>query len=94
MIKVVAKVLVKEGMADAFVEATKELVAASRKDEGNVFYTLNISTDNPGQFAFMECWENKEVLDRHMQTPHFKAAGAAMAEMTEGEMSIELFTEI
>ena len=37
MIKVVAKVLIKEGMVDAFVASAKTLVAASQKDEGNIF---------------------------------------------------------
>ncbi len=94
MIKVVAKVTVKEGMTDAFLAAAKPLVTASQKDDGNIFYTLNVSVDNPRVFAIMECWENKEVLEKHMQTEHFKTATGSIGEAAEGEMSIELFTEV
>ena len=94
MIKVVAKVLIKEGMVDAFVASAKVLVAASQKDEGNISYTLNVSVENQRQFAIIECWESQAALDAHMQAEHFKTAMAGMAEVAETEMSIELFTEV
>ena len=94
MIKIVAKVLIKEGMVDAFVASAKTLVEASQKDEGNIFYTLNVSVENPRQFAILECWDNQAALDAHMQADHFKAAMAGMAEVAETEMTIELFTEV
>lgn len=94
MIKVVAKVMIKEGMVDEFVEAAKTLVAASQKEEGNIYYTLNVSVDNPRAFAILECWESMEILGTHMKTEHFQAASAVMGKVAEGEMAIELFTEV
>lgn len=94
MIKVVAKVLVKEGKVEEFKAVAKKLVEASVADEGNIYYTLNVSVQNPREFAILECWENQDVLDLHMKTPHFLAAMGPLGELAEKEMTIELFAEV
>ncbi len=94
MLKVVAKVLVKEEMKDAFVAAGKELVAASKQDAGNIGYTLNVSVDNPLQFAIIENWADQASLDAHMKQPHFLKAMAGMKDLADDDMSIELFCEV
>lgn len=94
MIKIVAKVLIKEEMVEAFQAVTKPLLAASVKDKGNVYYTLNASVENPRLFAFLECWETQADLDVHMKTEHFTTAMAGMEDMTEEPMSLEVFVEV
>ena len=94
MIRVVAKVLIKADKADAFAAAGKDLVAASKKDAGNIGYTLNVSANNPLQFAFIENWQDQAALDAHMKQPHFLAFGGVIKECAAGEMSIELFREV
>ena len=94
MIRVVAKVLIKEDKKDAFLAAGKELVAVSRNDAGNIGYTLNVSVDNSLQFAIIESWESKEALDAHMQQPHFVKGTEEIGKCAEGEMGIELFERV
>ena len=94
MIRVVAKVLIKQDKVDAFVSAGKALVAASQQDAGNIGYTLNVSVENPLQYAIIENWQDQESLDAHMKQPHFLEGTAAIGECADGEMSIELFHEV
>jgi len=94
MVRVVAKVLIKADKVDDFVKAGKALVAASKQDEGNIGYTLNVSVDNPLQFAIIENWQDKASLDAHMKQPHFLEGTAAIGECADGGMSIELFNEV
>lgn len=94
MIRVVAKVLIKEDKVDTFITAAKALVDASRKDAGNIGYTLNVSVDNPRLFAIIENWQDQESLDAHMKQPHFLESMGATKECAETDMTIELFNEV
>ena len=47
MIKIVAKMLVKEGMVEEFKKTAEELVKKSQAEEGCIFYSLNVSVKNP-----------------------------------------------
>ena len=47
MIKIVAKKLVKEDRVEDFKKIVRELVEKSLAEEGNVFYSINVSTKNP-----------------------------------------------
>lgn len=94
MIRVVAKVEIKKDKVDEFVEAGKALVAASKKDAGNIGYTLNVSVENPLQFAIIENWESKDALDAHMKQPHFLKGTEEIGKCAVGEMTIELFQDV
>ena len=94
MIRVVAKMLLKEDKIDAFIEGAKEFVPASRNDNGNIGYTLNVSIENPCQFAIIENWEDKESLDAHMTQPHFLKSMELTKECAAGEPVIELFRDV
>ena len=94
MIKVVAKMLIKEDKIDAFVEACKECAVLSKQDEGNIGYTFNVSVDNPCLFAMIENWKDQASLDAHMKQPHFLKSMAVTKECAAGEPTIELFREL
>lgn len=94
MLKVVAKMRVKEDKIETVIETCRKLVAATRQEEGNIGYTFNVSVDDPCLFAMIENWKDKESLDAHMKQPHFIEAMAVVSECTEGDTTIELFTEV
>lgn len=94
MIKVVAKHVVREECIEAFLEAGKEVVAASVNDAGNIYYTMNKSLDDPKVFTILEAWESMPLLQAHMETEHFKRLVPVMGEMLEGEGSIEVYEEL
>ncbi len=73
---------------------SKELVEKSRAEAGNVFYSLNMSTTNPRQLAFIECWKDQEAIDIHNATEHFKGILPKLGEMCEEGQPVDLFTEV
>lgn len=93
MIKIVARNLIKEDKVETFKEMVKELVEKSCAEEGNVFYSINVSTENPRMFAFIECWRDQEAIDTHNATEHFRRIVPAIGELCE-ESSVELFIEL
>jgi quinol monooxygenase YgiN len=93
MIKIVAKKLVKEGKVQEFKQIVGELVEKSLAEEGNVFYSINVSTKNPRMLAFIECWRDQEALDIHNATEHFQRIVPAINELCE-ESSAEFFTDL
>ena len=94
MIKVVAKSLVKEACVEAYTKLAKELVDKSQSDAGMVYYTLNISVENPRLFAMLECWENQEALQAHMASEHFTTMVPQLGPMVEEGYPLELFVEV
>ena len=94
MLIVVAKSLVKEECVEAYCKIAKELVARSQSDTGRVYYTLNVSAENPRLFAMLECWESQEALQAHMASEHFKTMVPQLGPMVEESYPLELYVEI
>ena len=94
MIKVVAKQTVPEGKQEEYLAIAKELFEKTRKEKGNIFYTLNRSVQDPTSLAVIECWEDQEALSAHMASEHFNRILPALGALCEGEGSIEVFEEI
>lgn len=94
MLKVFAKMLVKEGCVEEFKATAKELVAKSQAEEENIFYTLNQSTEDPRVLAFMECWKDKDALARHEKTEHFTTILPKLGELCEESYPAVLMDEV
>ena len=94
MIKVVAKTLIKEECIGEFTAIAKKLVELSQKEEGNISYSLNVSTQNPAAFCFIEIWESPQALAVHSKSAHFLEAMKNMKPMTEAKMTIDMYTEV
>ncbi|MBE6007473.1 MAG: antibiotic biosynthesis monooxygenase [Sarcina sp.] len=94
MIKIVAKKLIKEDQVENFKNIVKELVDKSRAEEGNVFYSINLSTQNPRMFAFIECWKDQDALDKHNATEHFQRIVPLIGPMCEESIPADFFTEL
>jgi quinol monooxygenase YgiN len=65
------------GKRAEFIEAYSRGAAATREEEGCVFYDYGISTVDPDTMMIMECFVSEEAHAAHLQTPHFKAVWAA-----------------
>ena len=94
MIKIVAKMRVQEGKVEEFKATARELVAKSRAEEGNVFYTLNQSTREPNTLAFIECWKDQAAIEFHNATPHFQGILPRLAALCEPGDPADFFTEV
>lgn len=72
MIKVIAKHFIEGDKIKEFLESASELVETSRKENGCVSYELYQDINDPGVATLIEEWENKTVLNEHMNSEPFK----------------------
>jgi quinol monooxygenase YgiN len=71
MVKVVAKNFPKEDKLDQVIELCKELVDATRKEEGCIKYELFQDVNEPTVLTFIEEWFDVDALNKHMESEHF-----------------------
>jgi quinol monooxygenase YgiN len=72
MIRVVAKNFLKPENVKTAEPLFREILAATRKEEGCIEYRLFVNPKEPGTYVFIEEWASQAVLDRHMASEHFK----------------------
>lgn len=94
MIKIVAKNHVKPECVQAFKDTARELIEKSRAEEGNIFYTLNVSMSDPNTLVFIESWKDQSAIEFHNRTEHFTSTLPKLAVMCSGEGEVELFEEV
>ncbi len=86
-VRVFAQLKAKAGKEQAMREVLLTLVKASRSEDGVDFYELFETTDG-GEFLFNEQYASREDFEAHKSSDHFKAAGAAIQPLKEGELII------
>lgn len=61
--------------ANAWINIAAEVeqcVELSRKEKGNVFYTVNKDLDKADRIIFIECWADDAAINEHGNTEHFQ----------------------
>ncbi len=76
MLFITAKVRIKEGLTDEFIEAYQWMKALVAQDPGALLYDLHRSTDDPTEFLFYEQYESEQAFAYHLSTEHFRAFSA------------------
>lgn len=92
MIMVTATITAKPGQRGAIIEKSQDLIESTRLEPGCISYHLYASTEDEDVLMMFEKWENKEVLDAHMQTEHFKAFGHVIEDLVAKELDILIYT--
>jgi quinol monooxygenase YgiN len=87
-IVLIAKSIAKKGSEDTVKKELLSLVAPTRKEKGCILYNFHIETDNKNTFVFYEIWENKEALDKHIQTNSFKNVMNKINDLLEKPMEV------
>lgn len=90
MIIVSAKFTAKPGMKEKIAEVSREAVELTRKEKGNISYTLLSSTEDD-TFMYYEEWEDLDSLKAHLKTEHIAAAREARRDMITGPVSVRVF---
>ena len=67
---VLAKVEPKMGCQDSIIELSQELISETLLEEGNIDYQL-LKSLNDDTLTFVEKWQSKEALKKHVRSPHF-----------------------
>lgn len=88
---IVARVEVKNGREEDFIEAAGPLILGTRAEEGNISYNLYRHADHPSSFIFYEEYRDEQAMADHAASAHFKAFEQAIAGMLAEEMKIEKY---
>ena len=68
---IVVKYQVKPEFVDSFLERTAEFTAATRAEEGNMWFDWSISAENEGEFILVEAFRDDEAASAHVNGAHF-----------------------
>lgn len=92
MIIVKATITAKPGDRDKIISISQGVIGPTCSELGCISYELFASTQDKDVLVMFEQWENREVLETHMQTEHFKAFGAAIKDMIAKELEISVYS--
>jgi quinol monooxygenase YgiN len=92
-IHLIASMIAVPGKESELREVLRGLVGPTRKEPGCHRYEMYESEQKGRYFAY-EIWQNREALDTHMQSAHFKIAAAAFPELLQGALGIDILSEI
>ncbi len=91
MILVSAKFKAKPGMREHIVEISRHAIECTRKEKGNISYTLFKSADDEETLMYYEEWEDIESLRAHLKTQHILDAREARKGMLDGAVEVKVF---
>lgn len=94
MISVIAKVPVQPEKKEEALGAVKDLMKHVAKEEGTLYYTLNIDKNAPDTFVFMERYRDMDAFKHHGGTPHFQEFMNKAAGFASGAPEITVLKEI
>jgi len=87
---ITARVYIKPGSEDLFIEAAKTIIENSNKEEGCLGYMLYQDPYERTNFIFVEKWKNQAAIDYHFATAHFKDFGTRIEGMTAKPAEIKI----
>ncbi|EAF1190422.1 antibiotic biosynthesis monooxygenase [Listeria monocytogenes] len=94
MLHIEAQITVKKEQNEAFLQAAKEVIAASRAEAGNHGYELVQSTENETVFYMLEKWADMAAIQQHNDSEHFKKFQKLAADFVANELEISVLTPL
>lgn len=91
MLKIIAKLTLKEGKVDEFNTAASTVISETRKEAGNISYQLFQDVNNSKVFTFVEEWQDQEAIQLHMKAAHFQAFSAQAKPLLEKDMEVNIY---
>ena len=90
-IVVAARFRVKPERRSLFLELAEAALEPTRREPGNISYSLYEETTVPHSFILFEEWESREDLDLHLKLPHTKRLLDRFPELVDGEANIRIY---
>lgn len=72
MLKVIAQDFIRHEFIGTVRPLYQELIEKTRQEKDCISYNLFIDQKDPGHFVFVEEWPDRQALDAHCQTEHFR----------------------
>lgn len=92
MILIAGTMNVKTESIDAFMEAAKELMRATHKEEGNIAYSFSRDPLDDTLVHIFEKWASEEALGAHMAAEHMAAFIGQLGELGITDTAIKKYT--
>lgn len=80
-IVVVGSFTAREGKEADALAALEALIEPTHAEEGCILYALHQGVDDPRRLAFIERWESKELLQKHLGSQHVQDALGRLDEL-------------
>lgn len=94
MITVVARHQVKAECMEQALEWMRELVAATRREEGCISYEVHQDIKQPTILTMLEEWQSEAALAEHMKTPHFTRLVPLLGPLMESETDVNVYQKL
>jgi quinol monooxygenase YgiN len=75
MLAISGKLIFRPEEHDDIAEGLRGIIKLSRREPGCVEYWFAGDLDQPGTFAFFECWADKDAFDTHVASSNQKEFG-------------------
>ncbi|AVH69388.1 putative quinol monooxygenase [Nostoc sp. 'Lobaria pulmonaria (5183) cyanobiont'] len=77
-IRIVAHIIALPNKVEELKAVLLELIEPTRQEAGAIEYKLLQNQNDPTDFTFVEEWTSDEVLNTHLDSPHFQAVAAKL----------------
>lgn len=91
MKKIVARLVLKEGSTEQFLEYAKVMLEKTPHEEGCIKYQLFQELGNPNNFLFYEEYTNQEAVDLHNSSEYLKNFIEEITVLLAEEVEIDIF---
>jgi quinol monooxygenase YgiN len=71
-LQVIARHTTVDGQRDAVFAVLPKLIAASRKEPGNLAFEVYLNMDDPRSYVLLERYTSRAAFAEHRESPHFK----------------------
>ncbi|MDL9935279.1 putative quinol monooxygenase [Gordonia sp. ABSL1-1] len=78
MIFIVVRFKVADEFVEGWLERTAEFTAATRAEDGNLWFDWFRGVDDPAEFVLVEAFRDAAAGSAHVSAPHFRAGLDAM----------------
>ena len=91
MIIVLAKAILKDKFAKIkVIDFAQDLIKNSKLEDGNIDYNL-FENAGDNSLMFIEQWQSKEILQKHLETTHFINFGENIESLLSSDLEIKVF---
>ena len=94
MVALIAKMKIKEGKMDEATDLFRDLVPKVAEEEGTVAYAVCLDKAHPDLLVVVERYRDKEAIQAHSSTPHFKEFSKALETILDGKPDLTIVEEI
>jgi quinol monooxygenase YgiN len=94
MISVIARLMVQEGKAEQIIDTFREFLKSVANEEGTMLYSLNRKPSDPNTIVVIERYKDKEALNAHSGSIHFKEFSAKLGSVLAAKPDIMILDEL